>query len=70
MINITCRAVSLSHISPAADLEIAYAVDKELKNCPLFDPQQTQISPQLTPDETTHTFTFGVTLAFKKPLKL
>jgi hypothetical protein len=70
LINITCRAVSLSHVSPDADLAIAYAVDNELKKCPLFDPNETRISPQLTPDEPTHTFTFGVTLAFKKPLKL
>jgi type IV pilus assembly protein PilM len=69
-INLICRAVNLSNVDPSANSEIAYAVENELKASPVFDPKTTQLSAQITPDETTGTFTFGVTVALKNPLKL
>jgi hypothetical protein len=45
-------------------------MENELKSSPLFDPKETQLSPQINVDEATGTFTFGVTLAIKRPLKL
>jgi type IV pilus assembly protein PilM len=65
-----CRAVNLSSIDPSANSEIAYAVEKQLKDCPLFDPKTTQLSGQITPDEVNGTFLFGVTATLVNPLKL
>jgi len=73
VITLLCRGVSLSHIAPSAnipDTDIVYAMENELKSSPLFDPKETQLSPQINVDEATGTFTFGVTLAIKRPLKL
>ena len=54
-----CRGVSLSQIKSSANSDIAFAVQNQL-----------QASPQITPDEASGTFTFTVTLALKRPLKL
>ena len=64
------RGVALTHVSSSANTDIAYAVENELKASPLFEAKDTQLSPQINVDETTGTFTFGVTLALKRPLKL
>ena len=65
------RAVSLTHVSPSANPDIAYALLDELKKSSLlFDPAGTQFSTLIMPDEATGTFTFGVTLALKRPLTL
>ena len=69
-INLTCRAVDLSGIDPSANSEIAYTVEKELQACPIFDPKTTQLTGQITPDGTSGTFTFGVTVMLQNPLKL
>jgi type IV pilus assembly protein PilM len=69
-INLLCRAVNLSAVDPSANSEIAYAVESELKACPLFDPKTTQLTGQITPDDSNGTFTFGITLMLQNPLKL
>jgi hypothetical protein len=68
-ITIMCRAVSLSSISPSANTDIAFTLQNELKNSQMFDPAKTQLSPQITPDETTSTFTFAISVELKQPLK-
>lgn len=70
IVKLVCRAVSLSHMSPSANTDMAFAFENELKNNPLFDPKGTQLDPQINVDEASGTFTFGVTLALKQPLKL
>ena len=73
VITLLCRGVSLARVAPSAnvpDTDIVYAMENELKGSPLFDPKETQLSPQINVDEATGTFTFGVTLAIKRPLKL
>jgi type IV pilus assembly protein PilM len=70
VIRLVCRAVSLSQIAPSANTDIAFAFENELRNCPLFDPKETQLAGQIEADETSGTFTFGVTVVLKKPLKL
>lgn len=74
VITLDCRAVSLAKLAPAAnvpDTDIAFAVQKELRESPLFNPERTELSPQISqPDEVTKTFTFTITVALKRPIKL
>ncbi len=72
IISITCRGVDLSASSgvPSANQNIAYAVETALKASPLFDDKETQLVGDNTPDPTTGTFTFGVTVKLKRPMKL
>jgi len=69
-ISVICRAVNLTSVDPSANSEIAYAVESELKAVPLFDPKATQLTGNITPDDSNGTFTFGVTLTLQNPLKL
>jgi type IV pilus assembly protein PilM len=69
-IMLLCRAVNLSNVDPSANSEIAYAVENQLKNSPLFDPKTTQLVGNITPDDSNGTFTFGVTISLINPLKL
>jgi type IV pilus assembly protein PilM len=69
-ISLVCRAVDLSSIDPSANSEIAYAVEKQLKACPVFDPKTTQLTGQITPDTGSGTFTFGITVTLTNMLKL
>jgi type IV pilus assembly protein PilM len=70
MISLTCRAVNLSNVDPSANTEIAYEVESQLQNCPAFDKKTTQLTGQITPDDASGTFTFGLTVALQNPLKL
>jgi len=63
-----CRAVSLTSVDSSANPSIAYAVENEIKNLPMVDAQNTQLSPNISPDEPNGTFTFTVNLVPKNPL--
>jgi hypothetical protein len=65
-----CRAVNLSNVDSAANTDIAYAVLKAFQEDPLFDPKATQLRGDITPDDVTGTFTFGITVGLKNPLNL
>jgi hypothetical protein len=67
-IKLSFRGVSLKQIS-SANSKIAYAVHAELVASPLIDAAGTQLDPSIAEDEATGTFSFGITLALKKPLK-
>jgi type IV pilus assembly protein PilM len=69
-ITLICRAVDLTAIDSAANGEIAYAVENQLKACPIFDPKTTQLAGQTSPVDANGTFTFGVTITLLNPLKL
>jgi type IV pilus assembly protein PilM len=72
-ISLTCRAVIPSVVSPGTAIPesaIAFAVENELKNSAYFDPTNTALTGVLTRDDASGTFSFGVTLSLKKPLKL
>ncbi len=69
-IKLECRAVSLKQIDASANNKLAFAFQDELKRSPLVDPQGTQLDPSISEDEATGTFSFGITLALKRPLKL
>src|SRR5208282_279735 len=69
-ITLICRAVNLSNVDSAANTDIAYAVLKAFQEDPLFDPKATQLRGDITPDDTTGTFTFGITVGLQNPLNL
>jgi type IV pilus assembly protein PilM len=64
------RAVSLTQVAASANTDIAYALLDELKASPLCEPNGTQFSTMIIPDDATGTFTFGVIMTLKQPLKL
>jgi type IV pilus assembly protein PilM len=70
VITLVCRAVSLSSVDPSANTTIAYALEDKLRAISYFDPKATQLSGQITPDDASGTFTFGVTIVLKNPLNL
>jgi hypothetical protein len=67
---LVCRAVDLSGIDSAANNEVVYAVERELKASPKFDPKSVQSSPQISPVDANSTFTFSIMIAPQNPLKL
>ncbi len=69
-IDITFRAVSLKAIRADANKQIVYAVLGEIQNSPLFDREYTGVKSNISEDEAPGTFTFGITVGLKKPLKL
>jgi type IV pilus assembly protein PilM len=70
-IMLLCRAVSLSKDDLSVNKGVAFSVQKELQTSPLFDDKKTELVGEVSPpDEATGTFTFGVTLALKRPIKL
>jgi hypothetical protein len=71
VLTLTCRAIDLTSVDPSANSEIAYAVETELKNSTnYFDPKLTALTGNITPDTSSGTFTFGVTVTLLNPLKL
>jgi type IV pilus assembly protein PilM len=66
------RAMDLTGITAdsAANNEIVYAVEREMKATPVFDPKSVQSSPQISSVGPDDTFTFSITVAPLKPLEL
>ncbi|EEF61496.1 type IV pilus assembly protein PilM [Pedosphaera parvula] len=71
-ITILCRAVDVTSSSSvaSANTDIAYAVERALKESPLFDKDETHLSGTINPTDANGTFTFGVDVKLKRPLKL
>src|SRR6266487_5260227 len=71
VITVKCRGLNLKKYSPTANNDLAYAVEKELQESPLLDRKETKLSGDIeSVDETAVTFSFGVTLKLKHPMKL
>jgi type IV pilus assembly protein PilM len=68
VITLLCRAVNLTSVDPSANSEIAYAVESEIKNSSLVDAKATQLTGQITPDDSNGTFTFTVNVTPLNPL--
>jgi type IV pilus assembly protein PilM len=64
------RAVDLTSVETSANGEVVYAVERELKAAPLFDPKTVQSSAQITAVDANGTFSFTFTVAPQTPLKL
>jgi hypothetical protein len=70
-VTITFRAVSLNGVSPEANKEIVYSMLNEIKSSPLFDADWTDPDGKgIGAEEPPGTFTFGITVGLKHPLKL
>ena len=67
VIKLSCRAVDRNPLNPGANNQTVYTFDHELKQSPLFS--DVRLDAQITDDPTTGTFTFGINLVLKKPLK-
>ena len=61
----TFRGVSLDHLTPTANRDMAFAVQSELKASPLLDGERTRLNREITLDETNFTFTFSMSLGRK-----
>ena len=66
-VEVICRAVDVA--SGAARQAIPFALHAELIASPMFNPTNTVLSPEVTPDASGSTFTFGVTLGLKRGMK-
>jgi hypothetical protein len=60
----------LSGLPADANLRIAYTLENEVKSHAVFDGEKTKLIHGPDADETSGTFTFGVSLALKRPIKL
>ncbi|MGA9452230.1 MAG: type IV pilus assembly protein PilM [Verrucomicrobiia bacterium] len=69
-ITLICRAVDLSGVDSAANNEIVYAVERELKASPVFDPKSVQSSAQISPVDANSTFAFSIVVVPQSPLTL
>jgi len=69
-LTLVCRAVDLSGVESAANNEVVYAVENELKAAPVFDPKTVQPSVQISPVDSNGTFTFTIVVSTQNPLKL
>ena len=68
VINLTVRAVN---VNAKANSEIAYAVEKAMKACGIFDEKETQLSGSLEPPaENAASFSFPLKVKLKHPIKL
>jgi hypothetical protein len=67
VIKISWRAVARNSVNPGANQQTAYVLDGELRKSPLF--QDVRLDAQMTDDPATGTFTFGLNLVLRKPLK-
>jgi type IV pilus assembly protein PilM len=69
--NVVCRGVNLKRVEANANKKLAVEVQKTLQASPMFDPKETALSGQFDDvDETALTFSFGMKLKLKRPLKL
>ena len=65
------RAVDLGRVDATANGKLAYALEAAFKASPMFDPKETRLSGPITQSEQgSETFTFGLVIKLKKPMKL
>jgi hypothetical protein len=69
-INLTCRGVNMRQYSATANFDLMIELERNLQSSPVFDEEQTKLSGQMEVDPEALTFSFGVTLRLKNPLKL
>ena len=69
-ITLLCRAVNLQNLVSDGNTPIIYTLESQLKASPLFDEKGTQLQGSIYVDEPSGTFTFGVVVTLKHPMKL
>jgi len=69
-LSLTCRAVDMTAVAAAANTQLAYALEQALKKqTDVFDPAGTSLTGNVATDENKFTFTFGVTVKLKRPVR-
>lgn len=71
-VKLSCRAVNLKDFNAAANQRVVFVLHMQLANTnsPIVDAEATKLDPEIVEDPATGTFSFGITLALKRPLKL
>jgi hypothetical protein len=73
-VTLLCRGVDIATTSgvPSANTDIAFALELALKASPVFDSTNTSLAGDngIAVDPATGTFTFGIKLKMKRPLKV
>lgn len=70
-VTILCRGVDLTSVSASANSDLAFALEQAIKQSSFFDSTNSGLnSDNVTPDPASGTFSFGVKLKLKQPLKL
>ena len=72
VITLKCQGLNLKKYDPSANDKLAFAVQEELRASPLCDKEGTKLSGDIEQVDATNsvTFSFGVTLKLKHPMKL
>ena len=71
VLTLTVRAVNLQKVKQEANGQLAYDLEKEVKASPLFEAAETQLSGNLEQvEDSAASFTFGLKLKLKRPIKL
>jgi type IV pilus assembly protein PilM len=70
-IDLRIRAVNLIRVRPQANSELAYELEREMKNSPLFEANETQLTGNLDGvDENAPSFSFPLKVRLKRPMEL
>ena len=72
VVTLKCQGLNLKKYDPSANDKLAFAVQEELRASPMFDKEGTKLSGDIEQVDATNsvTFSFGVTLKLKHPMKL
>ena len=69
-ISLTCRAVTRENVSPSANSDLAYALQKQMTNSTFFKDAKFDAETLTVDGSNTNTFTFSLTVTLTKPFKL
>ncbi|MFM8359148.1 MAG: hypothetical protein ACKOET_11405, partial [Verrucomicrobiota bacterium] len=70
-LNLRIRAVNVATVRQGANSAIAYDVEKAMKESPLFEATETEVSGSLeTVEDSAPSFSFPLKVKLKRPMKL
>ncbi len=69
-IELDCRAVNLNRLRPDANAQLAYSLEKGLKESSLFDEKGTKLKKMQSVSESDLTFTLKLVVKLKRPIEL
>jgi len=69
-VSLTCRAVTRQNVSPTANSDLAYLMQREMTNSTFFKDAKFDAETLTVDGSNTNTFTFSLTVTLTKPFKL
>jgi hypothetical protein len=69
-ISLTCRAVTRQNVSPSANSDLAYTLQRQMTNSTFFKDAKFEAETLTVDGSNTNTFTFSLTVTLAKPFKL